>query len=405
MIQLNYPGKKPEMEILSAAPQYPLQAAGRPLCHPMTSSNWLISGENLNALRWMLAECNMAGAIDLIYIDPPFATNKSFRHDDTRTSTVSSKRSSPVAYDDLLTGAAFLEFLRERLILLREMMADHASIYLHIDYKVGHYVKVLMDEIFGSANFRADISRIKCNPKNFRRRNYGNQKDLLLFYTKSKNYIWNEPLQAFSESEQARLYPKVDAAGRRYTTVPLHAPGETRNGPTGKAWRNLLPPPGRHWRCAPDELEVLDRNGLIEWSKTGNPRRIIYADQSPGRLLQDVWDFRDSPYPSYPTEKNLDMLKTIISTSSSPGQTVLDCFCGSGSTLAAAIALGRHAIGIDQSEAAIKVAKQRFQAYPDCELEFAWEQKETTYPSVERAQAMQLALLQKRGRYVAKKVA
>lgn len=405
MIKLNYSGKKSEADIFSALPLVTLQSETRVLRESLAGNNWLVSGENLNALRWLLWECDMAGAIDLVYIDPPFATNKIFRHDDSRVSTISSKRSSPVAYTDILTGEAFLEFLRERLILLREMMADHGSIYLHIDYKVGHYVKILMDEIFGSTNFRADIARIKCNPKNFKRRNYGNQKDLLLFYSKSKNYIWNEPLQAFTESDQARLYPKADAAGRRYATVPLHAPGETRNGPTGKTWRGLLPPPGRHWRCAPEELEILNQLGLIEWSKTGNPRRIIYADESAGRLLQDVWDFRDNPYPSYPTEKNIEMLKTIISTSSNPGQTVLDCFCGSASTLEAAISSGRNAIGIDQSSAAISIAKKRLNAIPDCNFSLASEYFDKKYSNDIKAPASQLTLLQKRGRYTARKAA
>ncbi|GAB1234498.1 site-specific DNA-methyltransferase [Ferrigenium sp. UT5] len=407
MIKLDYPGKKPEKEILSAPPLAALQDENGVLQRTLLGENWLIASDNLNALNWMLQECDMAGTIDMVYIDPPFATNKIFRHDETRVSTISSKNTSPVAYLDLLTGASFLEFLRERLILLREVMADHGSIYLHIDYKVGHYVKILMDEIFGPTNFRADIARIKCNPKNFKRRNYGNQKDLLLFYTKSKDYVWNEPLQPFSRSEEERLYPKIDSSGRRYTTVPLHAPGETRNGPTGRAWRGLLPPAGRHWRCAPDELEELDRQYMIEWSKTGNPRRIIYADESSGRLLQDVWDMRDSPYPSYPTEKNSDMLKTIISTSSNPGQTVLDCFCGSASTLIASVALDRHAIGVDQSPAAISVSQRRILETPGCDFAFASEYTDIAkrYPTNKAEPATQLTLLQKRGRYAVKKVA
>jgi len=124
----------------------------------------------------------------------------------------------------------------------------------------------------------------------------------------------------------------------------------------------MLPPKGRHWRYAPSVLDELDAKGLIEWSKTGNPRKIIYASQAEekGKRVQDIWEFKDSPYPSYPTEKNIDLLKLIITTSSNPGQTVLDCFCGSGSTLLAAQQLNRHWIGIDLSPVAIKITLERF---------------------------------------------
>ena len=147
-----------------------------------------------------------------------------------------------MAYIDKLLGADYLEFIRERLIFIRELMSDEASIYLHIDYKIGHYVKIIMDEIFGVKNFRNDITRIKCNPKNFSRKAYGNIKDLILYYTKSDKYIWNEPKQGRSEDEVKRLFNKVDRNGRYYTTNPLHAPGETTNGNTGKAWKSILPP-------------------------------------------------------------------------------------------------------------------------------------------------------------------
>ena len=156
-----------------------------------------------------------------------------------------------------------------------------------------------------------------------------------------------------------RLFKKVDKDGRRYTTIPLHAPGETRNGPTGQEWRGIKPPKGRHWRSEPKALEELDRAGLIEWSKNGVPRKKIYADEKDGKKKQDIWEYKDAQYPSYPTEKNLEMLKTIILASSDPGDLILDCFCGSGTTLQAAGELGRNWIGIDESAEAIKVAKER----------------------------------------------
>jgi len=321
--------------------------------------NLLIKGENQSVLK-NLCEIGFAGKIDLVYIDPPFATGNTFRKG-KRSATISSSQDDAIAYIDEKTGSEFIEFLRERLILLRELMSEYGSIYLHIDYKIGHYVKVMMDEVFGIRNFRNDITRIKCNPKNFQRCGYGNYKDMILFYTKSDQFLWNEPLSERSDEELARLFRKVDAAGRRYTTNPLHAPGETRNGPTGQKWKGMSPPAGRHWRYDPAVLDELDQKGLIEWSKNGVPRKIIYAEDCEAKRIQDIWEFKDPQHPHYPTQKNLEMLNLIIRTSSNADSIVLDCFCGSGTTLVAAETLGRHWIGIDQSHQAIEVVKMRLE--------------------------------------------
>jgi adenine-specific DNA-methyltransferase len=224
-----------------------------------------------------------------------------------------------------------------------------------------HYVKVLMDEIFGIENFRNNITRIKCNPKSFSRKAFGNITDAILFYTKSKSYVWNDARESFTEEQIKALFPKYDKNGRRYTTLPLHAPGETLNGVTGKPWKGKKPPKGSHWQYTPDVLDELDRQGLIEWSSSGNPRRIYYAEeaQKKGIKRQDLWNFKDPQYPVYPTEKNLNMLKTIIKTSSNPDDIVLDCFMGSGTTIIAAEELKRRWIGIDNSKVAVESAKKR----------------------------------------------
>jgi adenine-specific DNA-methyltransferase len=216
-----------------------------------------------------------------------------------------------------------------------------------------------MDEIFGIENFRNDITRIKCNPKNFSRKGYGNIKDLILFYSKSNNLIWNEPKIAYSDDDKLKLFPKIDKDGRHYTTIPLHAPGETQNGKTAQLFKGLMPPKGRHWRSDVKELEKLDKDGLIEWSDNGNPRKKIYFDEQEGKRMQDIWEFKDPQYPVYPTEKNSDLLDVIIKTSSNENSYVLDCFCGSGTTLKAAHQNNRHWIGIDQSDEAIKATKNK----------------------------------------------
>jgi adenine-specific DNA-methyltransferase len=269
-----------------------------------------------------------------------------------------------IAYSDDLRGFEFIEYLRERLIIARELLSEQGSIYLHIDCKIGHYVKVIMDEVFGINNFRNDITRVKCNPKNFDRKAFGNIKDMILFYSKSKNPIWNNPQASFTDDDKTKLFKKIDKNGRAYTTIPLHAPGEIKNGATSQLFKGLTPPKGRHWRRSPKELEGLDRLGLIEWSKNGNPRKIMYADEKTGKKMQDIWEFKDYQYPVYPTEKNIALLKTIISASSNENSIVLDFFCGSGTTLIAAQELNRNWIGIDKSEKAIETTLKKLSEIP-----------------------------------------
>lgn len=321
--------------------------------------NLLLLSENLHALQYLLEVENLANKVDLVYIDPPFATGMNFTITQGRATTISNSKTGDIAYKDTLKGDEFLDFLSKRLVLLRELLSDRGSIYLHIDYKIGHYVKVLMDKIFGMENFRNDISRIKCNPKNFARIGYGNVKDMILFYSKAANPIWNEPYQAYDESDIEKLFPKKDKNNRRYTTVPIHAPGETLNGKSSQAFNGIFPPKGRHWRTDVETLQQWDREGLIEWSSAGNPRKIIYADERKGKRVQDIWEYKDPQYPDYPTEKNMELIERIVQTSSDEGSLVLDCFCGSGTTLVAAQNNGRKWIGVDQSPLAIDVTRKR----------------------------------------------
>ncbi|MBQ9417718.1 MAG: site-specific DNA-methyltransferase [Bacteroidales bacterium] len=320
-------------------------------------NNLLIHGENIQGLNYLMEKRSLRGKIDLVYIDPPFATGSDFVVSDDRVSTISSSRSGDIAYSDKVTGMEFVEEIRKRCILLKELLSDRGSIYLHTDYKIGHYLKVMMDEVFGIKNFRNDITRIKCNPKNFDRVGYGNMKDLILFYSKTASPIWNEPRWEYSEKDMEKLFPKIDKNGRRYTTVPIHAPGESANP---QSFKGIMPPKGRHWRTDVAQLEELDRNGLIEWSAKGNPRKINYADEGSGKRVQDVWlDYKDPQYPTYPTEKNQDFIDMIVQTSSNEDSIVLDCYCGSGTTLKSASDNGRSWIGIDQSAMAIKATKEK----------------------------------------------
>lgn len=155
--------------------------------------------------------------------------------------------------------------------------------------------------------------------------------------------------------------PRKDEKGY-YQTVSLTAPGEVVNGETGKRfWKNVPLPKGRHWCRPPSELDKWDDEGKIEWSKNGNPRRKIYSYESKGKRLQDVWvDFKDPQRPSYPTEKNKELLDIIIKTSSNPHSIVLDCFMGSGGTLISSYNNNRRWIGMDNSIEAIKLFKENY---------------------------------------------
>ena len=321
------------------------------------NGSMLFMGDNFEVLSILLN--NFRGKINLIYIDPPFNTDQEFFvSENGRANSISHSKNDIVAYSDKMSTDEYLEFIRERLILLRELLSDNGSIYLHIDYKIGHYIKIIMDEVFGKENFKNDIARIKSNPKNFYRKAYGNEKDLILFYTKNyKNNIWNDIKVPLDENEIAERFSKIDENGRRYTTIPLHAPGETKNGPTSKPCRNIPVPKGRHWRTNPEEFEKMDKQGLIEWSSTGNPRIKKYADEHTGKKIQDILRFKDPQNPKYPTEKNSTMLEQIILQSSNENDYVLDCFAGSGSTLKAAFKNNRKWIGVDNSEVAINVIK------------------------------------------------
>ncbi len=350
-VSLSYEGKAPEQEVLATPAG---SASSIWTAHP-NAPNRLYYGDNLPLLAALLHDSRVKGQIKLIYIDPPFATNSVFH-----------SRTQVDAYQDLLVGAAFLEFMRKRLILLRDLLSEDGSIYVHLDENMAFHIKVIMDEIFGVQNFRNWITRRKCSHKNYTKKTYGNISDYILFYTKSDTYVWNRPTEAWTTERSLKEYTNVEGGtGRRYKKVPVHAPG-TRNGETGQLWRGVSPPPGKHWQYTPKTLDEMDARGEIYWSPTGNPRRKIYLDKSEGVPIQDIWyDFRDTRNQNvhitgYPTEKNPHLLERIIQASSNPGDLVLDCFSGSGTTLAVADVLGRQWIGIDKSREAISTTLRRF---------------------------------------------
>ena len=348
-IELVYDGKETVKEILEKEVQTMkcVQTINR------GENNKFFFGDNLNTLLFLL-QSGYKNKIELIYIDPPFATTANFVN-----------RKQEHAYSDSLCGGEYVEFLRKRLIIMRELLSENGSIYLHLDNKMAFTMKIIMDEIFGENNCRAFITRKKCSTKNYTKNTYGNVSDYIMFYSKTDKYIWNRPFDPWELDKMIEQYPYIDEQGRRYKKVPIHAPG-IRNGETGKEWRGKLPPLGKHWQYTPDKLDELDAAGEIYWSPTGNPRRMVFCDPSKGIPVQDIWlNYRDSinqqqKTTGYPTEKNYDMLKMIVGASSSYGGLVMDCFAGSGTTLGAAYELGRRWIGADNSPESLKAVLKRF---------------------------------------------
>ena len=184
--ELVYENKEKAEDLLDntvAIPLQELRAFGQK--DFLNEANWfnmLIFGDNLPVLKTLMSNSDVKGKVRLVYIDPPFSTDQEFRSGNSRVSTISSSLEDQIAYKDTLVGADYLEFLRKRLIFLRELLSNDGSIYVHIDWKKGHYVKILMDEIFGEEHFVNDIARIKCNPKNFARPAYGNIKDMISIF-------------------------------------------------------------------------------------------------------------------------------------------------------------------------------------------------------------------------------
>lgn len=348
---ISYDGKIDPEQILKNTPKANLKKVWNGKSRK--NSNKLFYGNNLNILMSLLDEYR--GKVTLIYIDPPFATNKVFN-----------SRSRKNAYQDTLIGWPYIEFMRERLLILKELLAENGSIYVHIDDNMAFELKLIMDEIFGRKNFRNLIVRKKCNPKNYTRKQYGNIADYILFYSNSEEYVWNRPFTEWAPDKLKAEYPYLEeTTGRYFKKVPIHAPG-IRNGDTGLPWRGIDPPPGKHWQYKRSTLDKLDKEGEIYWSKNGNPRRKIYLDTNKGKAVQDIWlDVKDPhnqnvKITGYPTEKNPLLLERIVEASSNQNDIVLDCFAGSGTTLGAASKLNRKWIGIDSSFEAMESIIKRF---------------------------------------------
>ena len=254
---------------------------------------------------------------------------------------------------------AYLSYMAQRLLIMHRILKPTGSLYFHCDPTVSHYVKPLLDSIFGHANFRNEIVWKRTGSHNSAKR-YGPVHDTVFYYTKTDRYCWNDIRLAYDEYV-ARRYTYEDDNGRKFYPVSLIAAG-TRNGASGLPWRGIdVTAKGNHWRYTVHRLDVLDAEGDIYWPPRGTmPRLKMYAENAKGELIQDWWN--DIPpinsqageRMGYATQKPMALLERIIKASSNPGDMVFDPFCGCATTMEAAHKLGRKWVGIDIAIHAIK---------------------------------------------------
>jgi len=338
--------------------------------------NKLIWGDNLLVMGSLLEK--FAGKVDLICIDPPFATGADFSF----TAPIGEsgdevfKEQSAIeekAYRDTWGGGldTYLEMLASRLIVIREILSERGALYLHLDDHVSHYVKVIADQIFGNDSFVNEIVWQRTNAHNMKMRYFPRVHDVILFYGKTNAYVWNPPLGEHSE-EQLKRY-KPDEAGRLYTGQDLTV--SSKSSTRKDAWRGSTPSPGRSWAASLDERERLWREGRILRKADGTPRLdgyMVYLDEKAGRRVSSLWtdigrvgNTSDERL-DYATQKPEALLERIIRTSSNEGGLVADFFCGSGTTLAVAEKLGRRWIGCDLGRWGIHVTRKRLLGIENC---------------------------------------
>jgi len=324
--------------------------------------NRLILGDNLEILKSVEND-----SIDLIYLDPPFFSNRNYEVIWGDTGEIRS-------FQDRWSGGIshYIDWLKERVIEMHRVLKPTGSIFLHCDWHANAYIRVdILDKIFGEENFINEFiwkrSYTRSSISKAARKNY----DTIFYYTKSKKYIYNQQFMELSDTSK-EIYKKQDEKGF-YRFVPLLVSGK-RKGETGKPWRNVDPnkqgKEGMHWVTTHDKLEEYDKQGLVYFPPKGvTPQLKYYLEQSPGVPLNEVWDdilnVQAKEQIGYPTQKPEALLERIIKMASNEGDIILDPFVGGGTTITVADKLNRQWVGIDQSPMAVKVTELRLQKQTD----------------------------------------
>ncbi len=359
------------------------------------TTNTLFYGDNLKVLRDHIP----TASVDLVYLDPPFNSNRNYNvlfkeksgeaspaQIEVFTDTWEWDRVAEQTFEDLVTdgppnvaemiGAmrsfvgsndmmAYLVMMAVRLVELHRVLKPTGSLYLHCDPTASHYLKILLDTIFGKEHFKNEIIWKRTTAHSSSKK-YAPIHDTLLYYGRSAHVTWNELRSDYDEAYLAKYYRFHDGDDRLYWRADLTGAG-TRKGPSGQPWRGFNPATiGRHWIASPETLDRYHAEGRIYYPQTGGmPQFKKYRDELKGKAVADIWDDVDRINPvgnerlGYPTQKPLALVERIIAASSNPGDVVLDPFCGCGTAVVAAEKLGRHWIGIDVTHLAIALMRFR----------------------------------------------
>ena len=325
-------------------------------------------GDNLEKLKHL-----PDGSVDLIYIDPPFNSNRNY---EVFWGETKEKR----AFEDRHASTqAYIEFMRPRCVELARVLKKTGSFYYHCDWHASHYVKVMLDQILGENQFQNEIvwkrttahSDTKQGAKNF-----GRVHDVLLVYAAGRTWTFNTVFVPYDQEYIESHYRFVETeTGRRFRKGDLTAnkPG----GDTSYEWKSpdgriVKPYEGRYWAYSREKMQEFERQGRLIYTKSGMPEYKRYLDEMPGEPLQDMWDdiapinSQAAERLGYPTQKPLALMERVVAVSSNKGDIVLDAFCGCGTALVAAQRLGRKWIGIDVSPTACRVMAKRL--WTDCRL-------------------------------------
>lgn len=380
--------------------------------------NTLYYGDNLDVLRNI--DYFPSGSVDLVYLDPPFQSgrdyNALFEEQDGTKSAAQIKafedtwewdQRSALTFDEVVGGGgkiavaleafrqflgnssmlAYLTMMAPRLVELRRVLKPTGSLYLHCDPTASHYLKMILDAVFGPLNFRSEVIWKRTSAHSGAHR-YGPIHDVLLFYTVSDDFVWTELYGPYDETYVDAFFTHKDENGKRWRRTDMTGPG-SRKGDSGKPWKGYDPSSrNRHWQppsyfyekyktIRPGDdlarydliarLDKLEDAGLIHWPEKvgGMPQGRRFLDDAPGIPLQDVWtdikpihNIADERL-GYPTQKPVALLERIVAASSNSGDVVLDPFCGCGTTIEAARKLGREWIGIDITHLAVGLIKGR----------------------------------------------
>lgn len=361
---LHWQGKRP----FQSTQYYPAQLKeehGKPVNEWMNEIYW---GDNLQVMSHLLKTCR--GKVQLICIDPPYDSKADYKKKiELKGQKVANDYTGfeEKQYGDIWTNDEYLQFMYERLILMRELLSDDGSIYLHCDWHKVHYLRNIMDEVFGQNNFVNEIIWQRKQAQAWSSNQFGITNDTLLLYSKTGNHVFNTSYSKDDDNTKRYIKERFvfdGGDGRKYMKSPLVNP---LNRPNLRYEFHGVKPPETGWLYSQQRMENMYKNGelVIPENKHGRIYRKIFADEYKGQLIQNIWT--DIPIVNpmakerldYPTQKPEALLERIIKTSSNPGGIILDVFMGSGTTQAVAMKLGRRFIGADINLGAIQTTTKR----------------------------------------------